>query len=151
GLLLALAEQQPAPEPELARDVGQPLLAHDLRAGDAEIALVRGREALHEPLADGECEDGVAEELEALVVFEALAVLVAVARVAEGALEQAHVTEAIPEDVFELAERRRLGHEPWYRGVSGSAARAFREIPRPREDRAGRHGRGLQGQDHRNR
>ena len=85
ALLLALAEQDPVPDLDLARDLAQRGLADDLLARDAEIALVRGRKPRHQPVADHEIEDGISEEFEALVVIGAwLGLLVAPGGVPEG-------------------------------------------------------------------
>ena len=80
---------------ELARDLGEPGLADDLRAGHAELALAELRVARHQAVADDQVEHRVAEELEALVVLRALGrlVLVAPARVAQRLLEQRAILE----------------------------------------------------------
>src|SRR5262249_58978510 len=68
ALLLALAEAEPAAEVERARLPRQHLGVHERGAHLREVALARVREARHEKVGDREREDGVAEELERLVV-----------------------------------------------------------------------------------
>jgi len=102
GLLFALAEHQPLAEPERAGDLGEPGFADDLRARHAELALAELGIARHQAMADHQIEDGVAEELEPFVILAALLLLlVAPARVTQGALEQGAIGELIAEDGFE--------------------------------------------------
>ncbi len=85
GELLAAPDPQERAEIEGPRHLGEPLLVHHRGAHLRELALARGGEALHEPVGHGEVDDGVAEELEPLVVGDRLApVLVHERLVGEG-------------------------------------------------------------------
>ena len=78
-----------------ARHAGEPLLVDDEGAALGELALVRVGEALHQPVAHGQVDDGVPQELQALVVGEPLvAVLVDVALVGERGVAQLGAGEA---------------------------------------------------------
>ena len=105
-LLFAAAEEEPLAEAELAGDLGQAELVDDAGAGLGQLALVALGRRVHEQVPDDEVEDGVAEELEPLVVGPApRGVLVEVRLVRQRALEAG----AIAEDVAEAAFERRVG------------------------------------------
>ena len=65
---LPLTQAQVLSQLELLRHAGQRLAVHQLGAQPGQLALGRLREALPQRLGDQEAEDGVAEELQALVV-----------------------------------------------------------------------------------
>src|SRR5205823_6581098 len=68
ALLLALAEDEPASDVQLPRPARQHLGVDQRGADLGEIPFSRLREGGHEQIGHGEREDGVAEELELLVV-----------------------------------------------------------------------------------
>jgi len=123
GLLLPLTQEDPPADLELACHLGQPRLADDLLAGDAQITLVGVGKPGHDPVGDDEVEDGIPEELQALVVLGArLTLLVAPGGVPQCLFQESSVLERNTEDTFEL---RVIGHVG--RHVTLGAVEALRE------------------------
>ena len=98
ALRLALAEQQERAEVDAGREAGEPGRADDRRAARREHPLVVAGMALVERLGHGQAHDGVAEELEALVVARrGVGVLVQPAAVDERLPEQVAIADGKPE------------------------------------------------------
>ena len=68
---LAFAQAQHLGQAELQRGAVQAVLAHQVGAHAGQVAFVGAGEALEQQAGDGQAQDGVAEELEALVVVGA--------------------------------------------------------------------------------
>ena len=98
ALRLAFAEQQVRAELEPGGQPGEAGRAHDRGAARGQHALVVGRVAPVQGLGDGEADDGVAEELEPLVVTgRGVRVLVQPAAVDERLGQQVAVVDGKPE------------------------------------------------------
>jgi hypothetical protein len=100
-LLLALAEHHPLADAELAGDLAQAGLAHDLGAGHAELAFPELRIPRHQLVAHDQVEDRVAQELEPLIVEMLPLFFVGNARVSEGLSQETGITKLIPDALFE--------------------------------------------------
>ena len=98
ALRLAFAEQQVRAELEPGRQPGEPRRADDRCPPGGQHALVVARVAPVEGLGDGEADDGVAQELEALVVTgRGVGMLVQPAAVDERLGQQVAVVDGKPE------------------------------------------------------
>ena len=98
ALRLALAEQEERAEVDAGREAREPGRADDRRAARGQDALVVGRVAPVQGLGHGEADDGVAEELEALVVpGRGVGVLVQPAAVDQRLDEQVAIADGKPE------------------------------------------------------
>ena len=112
--LLALAEAEAGAEVEAEGHLAEVAAADDGGAEAGELALAGVGEAAVEGLGDDQAEDGVAEELELLVVGarvgEALGVgLVGERAVGEGELEQRGVLEGVAENGGQVERGLGLG------------------------------------------
>ena len=113
----AFAETKRLTELDPAGDPGQTLGADDGRPAGRQDTLVVVRAETEERLADDQGDDGVTQELEALVVAgDGLAVLVQVTAVGQGLLEQVEVADRKPQ-----ACREPIGRT--HQGAGGSPAR----------------------------
>ena len=93
GLALAQAEQ--LGQAELQGGAVQAVLAHQVGADAGQVALVGVAEAVEQEAGDGQAQDGVAEELETLVVVGAEAA------VGQGPLQEAGVGEAVADALLQ--------------------------------------------------
>src|SRR5262249_21019760 len=113
------AEEHPVAEADAGRDLGDRDLAHDLGAGHRQLAFLQRREPLHQHVAGGQAERGVAEELESLVVGHArVRVLVQERLVRQRVLEELAVLERIPQLRLEKLVASRLHRDLVYHGAT---------------------------------
>ena len=127
ALGLALAEEQERAEVEAGRQAGEAGGADDRRAAGGQDALVVGRVAAVQRLGDGEADDGVAEELETLVVTRrGVGVLVQPAAVNERLGQQVAIVDGESEALRQCIGRV---HRTPGRGVRRSARRCSRRRP----------------------
>jgi hypothetical protein len=118
GHLLAAPQPEELADPQLARDPGEPGLVDHRGPHLGQLALARGREALHQPVGHEQVHDRVPQELEALVVLPGLLpVLVDPGLVGQGRESAAPVGEPDPQALLER------GH-----GVEGRGRRAPRSV-----------------------
>ena len=92
---LAFAEAQQLGQAELQRRAVQAVLAHEVGAHPGQVAFVGAAEAVEQQARDGQAQDGVAEELEALVVVGAEAA------VGQRPLQQRRVGEAVADALLQ--------------------------------------------------
>ena len=105
GLVLALAEQQRRAHLELGGDLGQHDRVHDRGPHLRQLALGEVAVGPEDVVGDGQTEDGVAQELEALVRHRA-GRLCAPRAVGDGPSEQVGILEAVSQSAAEGLELR---------------------------------------------
>jgi hypothetical protein len=105
GLLFSNAEVDGVPHAVVLRFHGQAGRADEIRLDLGKRALVESRETLKKQIADDESENGVAEELEGLVILDAvLPRLVRIRFVGESASEEIAAPEAVTQTLFEFRQ-----------------------------------------------
>ena len=98
----AHAQAQAVAQIKIERDAMEGVLAHQRGAHARQLTLAQLTEAVEQRDRDHAVEDGIAEELEALVVG------LAEAAVRERLLQQARVGKNMPEPGLELVDRHRV-------------------------------------------
>ena len=104
GLLLALAEEHVRAEVQFPGEVAAGFLADRGGAELGELPLRHVAEVVEEGVRGDEAEDGVAEELEALVVLVPRPLLVGIGGVGQRRVQEREVLEGVPEFLFQLVE-----------------------------------------------
>jgi hypothetical protein len=105
GHLLAAPQPEELADSQLASDAGEPGLVHDRGPHLGQLALARPGEALHQPVGHEQVHDGVAQELEALVVLPGLVpVLVDPGLVRQGREGAGPVAEREPQALLERGD-----------------------------------------------
>jgi hypothetical protein len=104
GSFFAPAEEEELAEAKLSREGGKAVAPDEIATPSRQLSFLAGRAVTEEAVGDDVAEDGVAEELEALVRFEALGkVLVEVGAVHEGLAKEAYILELDAEAFLDFA------------------------------------------------
>ena len=98
--LLATAHDEVRAEADLTGEAGERFGAHQMGAGLREAAFIGIGQPGEKLMAEGELEDGITEEFEALVVEAGALRLVAYARMREGLSEESELAEGVAEDAL---------------------------------------------------
>ena len=98
--LLATAHDEVRTEADLTGEAGERFGAHQMGAGLREAAFIGLGQPGEKLMAEGELEDGITEEFEALVVDAGALGLVAHARMREGLSEESELAEGVAEDAL---------------------------------------------------
>ena len=95
---LAFAETERLGQAELKRRPVQAVLANEVGANTGQVTFVGIAETVEQQARDDQAQDGVAEELEALVVVGAVAAM------RQGALHQSRIGEAMTDLLLQCVE-----------------------------------------------